>query len=258
MQNSVNKTKATNPSPELIGTAPRPNVLVGLLLGCLAILVGWGFIHTKHPVFTVPKEYHITAMGESLEVAQRLIDKRREIDRQNAMLVLAVFGGVLGAALMIGKSPMPLPVRVMSGLVGGALIGALAGFVGSAAHDAFTPVGEPPTIADTIKIQVAMFATLGAGIGVFKGGLEKRITAPFLGLVTGSIAGLVAGTAYPIVASLMPTASTVPLIPDETGTRLVWLAAPAIACSLIIPIGLQQKKIVPADEISEKPVPNAV
>lgn len=220
--------------------------LVGNLLSAVgAALIAWGFIHSQHPVFEVPKQYHITEMGAPDEKVEALRVQQARADRLNAMLDIAVLGGLLAGAMALGRyACCSIPLRAIVAIPWGLLVGAAAGFIGSLAYENLTPASIQPTVLDTVKVQILLFAPLGAAIGLMMGAFARSLRSMIGGTVAGGVAGAVAGTSYPVIAAMiMPSASTDFLIPTESVVRLLWLGLFSLFFALIVPFGAQPQTL---------------
>lgn len=210
------------------------------LVSALAVgLIGFGFIHSQDPIFQVPEKYHVKNLGESAEKWSAFLEQQRRIERLNASAYFAVLGGALALALvLVNATCCSVLMRTVTALPLGVLMGAAAGFLGAVAHQTLVPNSIQPSVADSVKAQVALFATFGIGMGLVSGlfGSSKRTILG--GVVAGALGGILAGMAFPIMASLLiPSASIETLIPPKTPSRLLWLGIGMGLLGLIIPMG---------------------
>ena len=183
--------------------------LLNLLGALVAGLVGFGFIHTQDPIYKVPEKFHIKNLGESQEKWSAFLEQQRRFDRRNAAVHFAVLGCALAVAIVLGNSACcSVPVRVLVAMPLGALAGALAGWIGCLAHETFVPVSVQPSVVEIVKVQIALFASLGFGLGLISGLFGRSWRSIVGGVVAGALGGLLAGMAFPLASSLlMPAAS---------------------------------------------------
>lgn len=222
--------------------APAPwksGPLAGLLFGLLGGLVAWLVLHAGHPLFVIPEELVIGKMAIPDEL-------KGPVDRNNSMAVLAILGGATAAALAVGEGlcrrswKTALAAGAGCALVGAA-IGCLAGYLGFIGLEHYQTRQDLTELVKTLRVQSAMLAALGGGVGLGLGALlARRPLAAIQCLVAGLVAGALAGMVYPMTcATLMPGVITEAVVPVFSPERLVWIGLftglvgtiiPAIAC----------------------------
>jgi len=208
--------------------------------GSLCTLVAgaafWIFIEYGHPVFEVPEEYYVRSLGEPQERFDALYAIQAQVNRQNVILDMAVFGVLLATALAVGeamarRSVAPLLVAPPVGLV----FGILAGLAGYFVY-AFCTRTAPLTDTGAIQVQGAIFGLLGAGVGLALALFARPLSQAVTAVVAGMVTGVVAGVLYPVgVALLLPRFNTESLIPVGTPNRLLWIGLVSVLLGLCIP-----------------------
>lgn len=208
---------------------------IALLAALLAGAIAWGVVEQIHPAFHVPKEYDIPNLGAPPEkwVAYRAAANRA--DGMNAMLVLAILGGLAGAALALAGATVRRPAsRLAVAAPLGALGGAAGGLIGSAVYATLVQTAAQPDVIHTAGMQVAALAALGLGVGLAFGWAQKAVRTA---LPAGFVAGALAGIAYSIAVSLLlPATGTESLIPGDRLSRLLYIGLTAALLGLIIPM----------------------
>jgi hypothetical protein len=222
---------------------------MALSAALLAGAIAWGVVEQVHPAFDVPKEYHIANLGAPVEkwVAYRAAANR--VDGMNAMLDLAILGGLVAAALALAGGTARRPAsRLAIAAPLGALGGAAGGLIGSVVHVTWLLTAAQPDVIHTAGQQVAALAALGLGVGLAFGCAQRAVRTA---LPAGLLAGTLAGTVYPIAVSLLlPATGTESLIPGDRPSRLLYIGVTAALLGLIVPIARkpQQADSPPAAE----------
>jgi len=215
-------------------TAWKGGVMAGLFWGLLAGMLAWLVVQAVHPVFW-------TTEGVD-EVGFLPLDVQWKLDRNNAMFVAALLGGLTGAGLavseVLGRQSWrtALAAGAASACVA-ALLGGLAGYLGHHVFELYKSHAQITDLEKAIRVHGVMFATLGCGVGLGAGiSLGRSIRIAVFYVLGGLLAGVLAGITYPmIVAMLMPGAMTTVLIPQEIGERLLWFGLFAGLVGAIIP-----------------------
>lgn len=226
------------------GSAFRP--WMGLPIALLAGAIAWGLIERLHPVFHVSSEYDVPDLGAPAEDFAAHRAARNRADRYNAMLDLAIVGGlVAGALALTGTARRPVTRAVVAVPLGG-LGGAAGGVLGSLVHAAWVQTAGQPDVIHAVGLHSAALAPLGLGVGLAAGaagaaGGRFRTAVP-AGLVGGALAGVL----YPVAMSLLlPAAETEALIPAESGSRLLYVGMTAALLGLLMPAAASLRKDAP-------------
>ncbi len=223
------------PAGRPAGLALHP--AVGLGWGLLAALLAWALVQGVHPIFTVPQELHF-GMGAPAELVNRNQAYQRKIERRHAMIYLGALGLLVGAALGIGeglarRSGLPVGLPILLGAVGGVA----GGYSGCLVQEYVRANIGFAEIKHTIGMQLAMCLPIALGISLGLAALLFSWSAALKTILAGLAAGVLAAIAYPMVAvTLLPTISTDSFLPEEAGSRLLWLGLVACIIGLVIPI----------------------
>jgi hypothetical protein len=217
------------------GTAMGP--FDGLVLALVAAAIVYGLIETTHPVFHVPEEFHI---GMNAPVDAILANRRAtdQVLRHHAMLYVGSLGLILGMLLgaregMLRRAwPTPLTAASL-----GALGGILGGFLGCLIYEYVRFHVGQATLLHTIIAQCLLGAPLAVGIGVGLGMATRSSSGALNATLGGLAAATLAAVLFPVLVSIaMPAASTDALLPDERGSRALWLSLLAGSTGLLIPL----------------------
>jgi len=209
-------------------------VLFGLCAALLGGLLVWLFIRSFHPVFW-------TTEGAD-QFGFLPVDVQSRLDRNNAMLLIGLLGGVTGAVLAVveglhRRSWITVLVAPVVGAACGALFGVLGGYLGHGAFEAFKGFHNLSDLTKSMGVFALMFGLAGAGIGLGTGltlgrGLQSALSCLVAGLVAGGLAALL----YPlVVGAILPGALTSVLVPVEPVDQLVWLGLATGLVGLIVP-----------------------
>lgn len=208
---------------------------IALVAALLAGVIAWGAVEQVHPAFHVPEKYHIANLGAPVEkwVAYRAAANRA--DGMNAMLVLAILGGLAAAALALaGGTARRSASRLAIAAPLGALGGAAGGLIGTVVHVMWLQTAAQPDVIHTAGQQLAALAALGLGVGLAFGCAQRAVRTA---LPAGLLAGALAGIAYPIAVSLLlPATGTESLIPGDRLSRLLYIGLTAALLGLIVPM----------------------
>jgi hypothetical protein len=213
-------------------------------------MMAWALFHSTHPVFEqkdAEDQYGFLPA-----------DVQWEVDRNNAMLVLAMLGGFTAAGVAAGQGlcGRAWPGTVLAG-VGcatlGVAAGALAGYLGLNVFHAIGSSSEVSDLSRAMLVNGVMFVTLGGGVGLGVGAFfERSFRAVVRSTFAGLLAGVMGGFAYPVVvALLLPSALTNVLIPTETGERLLWFGIASGMLGLLLPTAFGLRAGAPASARSD-------
>jgi hypothetical protein len=211
-----------------------------MILALVAGAVGWGIIESIHPLFLVPEEFHITAMGAPLEDILKLQAATERTDRKNAIVYFALLGGLIAGGIILSQRSV-LAVAIATPL--GAVLGAAAGWGAHAGHLWRIPQGGQADMNETVAVHMIALACLGLAVGLACGAGRRSLSAAALAALGGLAAGCLAGMAFPIGMSfVMPAVNTTPLIPLEASSRLVWIALSAALLAVIVTVATQGRR----------------
>jgi hypothetical protein len=218
-------------------TAWMPGVGLALVGGILA----WAILEASYPVMTMPRELY-RMLGTPPDVVQASLARADKMAMVNPMFALAVVGGILGGALAVshlGAQPSRIGglVAALAAVLVGAGFGCLSGFIGYTVHRAGLSAGPDAELSKTLAMHIAVFSTLGAGVGLGVGAFSVRIwKAAGAGLLAGAAAGLLAGAAFPVLMAIIaPAVDSSDVIPDGR-ERLLWIGLPALLLGLAVPL----------------------
>ncbi len=223
------------------------NPLVGLILALVAALTVWGVIQKVHPIFRVPKEYDVPSIGMPPERFAAFRRQQDFVDRKHAMVYLGGLGLLLGTLLGIrtGLASGSWLLALCAAPLG-ALGGAAGGFGGCLVYEyVHAHIGQAQLIHMVLG-QLAMATPLGLGLGLGLGLATRTIGGAAKAAFSGVVAGVLAGAIFPVALSiLLPAASGDAYLPEESTSRLLWLAILAGTMGLVIPVGGSTKATAP-------------
>jgi hypothetical protein len=212
----------------------RCGPLVALPFLLMAGLATFLIVQAVHPVFW-------TTEGMD-EYGFLPLDVQWRLDRNNAMLVLGLLGGLAGAAMAVaeGLSRRSWKTALAAGIgcaTVGALFGGLAGYVGHRGFEFYKPNAEVTDLTKAICVYGMMLATLGGGVGLGAGAfLARDLRTTLRCILGGLLAGVLASVTYLlVVAMFLPNALTTVLLPLEAGERLLWIGLITSLLALILP-----------------------
>ncbi len=228
---------------------------IGILcvLGFSASLATWGVLQWKHPLFSVAEQYSI-GMSASNEAREALLAQQARVNGLNAASVLAVAGGLLAGVLAIFAQPCcAAPMRVLIAIAGGAVWGAMSGWVGVRLFAAMMPSDSLPNPTNIGLAQAVSFALFGAGIGLLFGMFSRDKATLAAGLVRGAVAGQIGGLLFPIVSGLLISGqSTVDFLAANPMVQLLWLSLPMVAVAATVPISCRRQTVDHAEASPDK------
>jgi hypothetical protein len=205
-------TQDTQPEPPTPAAGSGP-LAAGPLLGVVAALIGgiltWVVWQTCFPVFTIPEELVWKAPSPPpIEVSNAMGAARKEAEIYNVTTLLGVLGGVLGVSMAIAEAAKRRSLRTglagaPLGLLVGAGLGTLGGWLGCATYWKVYPAPDISPLAKTMLVQGVMLGTLGAAVGLVLGTLSRRGAT----LVKCLIGGIVAGGLVAILPRSWPPGS---------------------------------------------------
>jgi hypothetical protein len=231
---SADETQSVIRAARIKRTAPSRAFWVRLCSAVLGGLVAWALVQSIHPVFEqkdAEDQYGFLPA-----------DVQWEVDRNNAMLVLAMLGGWAAAGVAVGQGLCGRPWlgTVLAGIACamlGSAAGVLAGYVGLNVFHAIGSSSEVSDLSRAMLVNGVMFVTLGGGVGLGVGAFfERSLRAVVRSIFAGLLAGVMGGFAYPVlVALLLPSALTNVLIPTEAAERLLWFGIASGMLGLVLP-----------------------
>jgi hypothetical protein len=218
----------------------------GPVLGVFAALIGgiltWGVWQTCFPLFTIPEELLWKGpLPEPPEVVEAVTAAGIKAETYNVTTLLGVLGGVLGVSLAIAEALKRRSLR--TGLAGpclgvlfGAGLGALGGWLGCATFWKVYPSPDISPLAKTMLVQGIILGTLGGAAGLVLGILSRRGATLIKCLIGGIVAGGLVAILYPFLAAwLLPMMRTEVILPEEPLERLVWTGVTVGMLGLVIP-----------------------
>ncbi|MCA9132705.1 MAG: hypothetical protein KDA45_06110 [Planctomycetales bacterium] len=214
----------------------KSKIVLLSILAVVAALLTCGLLQAKHPFFTVSDDYSI-GMGASTEARLALKGQQERADRLNAAVTLAVGGALLAGTLAIfaPSNCCSWPLRLLVALPWGAVWGAATGVVGVMAFATLMPTESLPSPAHIGLAQGVAFAMLGGGLGLLYGGFSRNLKTTATAAGIGAVAGALGAIAFPILAGLvMPSQSTVELVPAAALLRPLWLGLPFAAIAVAL------------------------
>jgi hypothetical protein len=221
--------------PPTSGAAMGP--LGGLVLALVAAAMAYGLIETTHPVFHVPEKFHIgmNAPTDAILANRRATD---QVLRYHAMLYVGSLGLILGLLLGVREGMLRRAwlTPVVAGMLG-ALGGDLGGFLGCLVYEYVRFQVGQATLMHTIIAQWLVGAPLGLGVGLGLGLATRTMSGTLKAALGGVAAATLAAVLFPVLVSIvMPAASTEALLPEERGSRGLWLGLLAGLIGLVIPL----------------------
>lgn len=220
---------------------PASGWLIGVTFALIGGLAAWGLFQAWYPVFTVPSELADIEMPNSRQAAE-LRAAELKADLSNSIFVVGWIGALLGGAMTVGEAwarrSWRLALAGVTGCtLGGALVGALAGWVGhSVYHLLVDPFEGTTDLRGTVFVQVAMLAVLGGGVGLLLGSAIGFARSIWTRLLAGVLAGTFAGMVYPVVtAYFLPAVHTDYVIPRGGTGALLWLVLASLFLGFIVP-----------------------
>lgn len=231
------------------GESSKRRLATGPFCGLLFALVGgglaWAMLQACDPVFKMPDKYDFP-MAPPADLVDEVAAAQNMVDLRNRAFACGLLGAMLGAALGAGEGiarrslKTILLAAVGCGLVA-VLFGCAAGIAGHFTYVSRVAVEERLSLTSTVIVQCALWAPLGAGVGLTLGSLAGRLHTAVGCLIAGLAAGALAGVVYPAAASLLiPASLTDWPVPIGGDTRLLWIACPAVLLGLIIPFAARQ------------------
>lgn len=219
----------------------KSSPIMGLVFALVTGLLIYFILSQYHPVFM--REEARDGFGNMPPKIQA------ELDWKNATFVFGLLGGLIAAGIAVAegfarKSIVTIIVFGVLCAVGGAAAGAGAGFLGNKIFQYYQGRPDVVDLNAAIRVYVAIFAMVGAGVGlvtgIFLGRNLGTATNCFFG---GLLAGVGAGFAYPVICALaIPQTDTNVLIPIGTADLLLWCCLTAGLIGLVIPALASKKK----------------
>jgi hypothetical protein len=204
-------------------TQPGNRAFAGLAIGAICGAIVWAVVQSMHPIFAVPEQYHIAGLGAPVEKHEAFRQQQDIVDRRHLTLYLAMLALVLGAALggWTGRTWRTAALAATQGMMGAIVAGSLAAifYIGMRNR-----IGQGDLLYPFLR-QLIVGLPLGAGIGSGLVMRSGRWSAIGRGLLAGAIGGVIYSAVYTLIVALgLPEANTESLLPEESLTRLVWLA----------------------------------
>jgi hypothetical protein len=239
------RMSSLSPPSTVPSSGPRLHPLAGLALGLVAGILVWGLTLRVHPVYQMPRELYLNMGAPDWQVHAHRAEVR-SIDRRHAMLYLSVLGALLGLLLGIGEGVMRRSVLPVLGLLPlGVAGGALGGFLASLVQDWVRANVGLAEIRHTVAAQLALCLPLAGGIGLGLGLATQSLSGFIKTLLAGLAAGALAAVVYPLATSLLlPGVSTDSIMPEQAGSRLLWLCLMAGLIGLVTPLAGRQRRTV--------------
>lgn len=237
--------------------APQRSVLVLLAAGIAASVGGWFYVDRffryedplpaeliarleRDPAFqtteATPRRLWQPSLVNDKEKAEIEEARRDRVSHfwrsqvKQSALAIGIFGALLGGTLAFADSAFRRGVpETLTAIFGAAAIGSIFGAVGGVtARFSLNPLyfttGYHPIVV-TIMVHVVCWSILALGIGLsFRwgiGGWRESVRNSAACILGGITAGLVF---TPLCSYLLPIHSTVPLVPEESMPRLLWMA----------------------------------
>jgi hypothetical protein len=197
-------------------------------------------------VFILPPELAALGVGGIPGAAdqQRIAAGNAVVFYKHSALWVATAGAILGGlfGLVLGlfrRSATALVVGTLAGTLLGGAFGACAGPL-AVYLDRFLranlPSGQLAVSDSGLMLMHAapwLVVGLGCGLGAGLGAFGKRGRTAAGTMLVAGVAGLLGGAVYPIVAGMvLPLADPSLPIPEESGSRLLWLGLPAVLMGL--------------------------
>lgn len=228
-----------------------PKLILSLLL---LIAVSAGFVYyceSKYP-FVLASE----AARTSLMVSEAQLTELNQATMQSDMIVFAVVGAAFSAILaLVLSKPAKSIQRIMGaffGLVAGAILGALGGWIG---HQFLNPaLGEMEiSIYQCLRmlgimIPIGIAASLAVGVGgQMKTDFGKALVGAILGIVAAALA-------YSVLSGLVTTVENRhKVFPHHMPNRLLMLTGTAIAVAVGMAIQLYRKAKTNSESQTNEP-----
>lgn len=232
----------------------QQNSLSKFKIGCLAVAVLLSsiacsrLISTEPAPYQLPMEFEDVPMNPSSAYMARYKVAFREMLSGNYTIHFATCGALLGLALgALGattNNPLSNGAAILGGVVGGALLAGLGGFLlGQITSfgidnnwDTTRLVGfQVDPFIQTTLLQCFIWACVGSGIGLGCTTPSISLSRILKGIQGGLIGGAIAGTICSVIAAVFfSTSSAIDFVPKEQMERTVW----AILCGLSIYVGL--------------------
>ena len=212
----------------------KMSLRLGLLLTAASAFALAGLVHAKHPFFRISREFNLE-MGAANEKRLEYEELTRQVNTSNATVVFAMAGSLLAGCLSwMGNPCCSLTTRVLSGLVLGALWGAITGYIATFAEQFIVPRGAFPSATTTGVSQAVAFGLLGGGVGLIfaltsktMNSVVSNVLRGILNVLKGILGGSLGGFLFPILAGLVATAqNSSNLIPIGFLGLLLWIAIP--------------------------------
>ena len=237
----------TSKQDQKLGGHRALHSLVGLALGLIAAVLVWACLQRMHPVFRVPKEYDVPSIGMPPERFAAFRRQRDFVDRKHAMLYLGALGLLVAAALAIRevtKTGSWLALLLAPPL--GAAGGAAGGVFGCLVYEYVRAhVGQAELLHNVIA-QLVVAVPLGLGIGLGLGLGTRTLGGTGKAALAGVMAGLLASALFPVTISVFfPAAGSDSLLPEESTSRLLWLAMLGGTIGLVIPTAERKRTVAP-------------
>ena len=215
--------------------------LTGVVLSLAAAVVTLAILQAFYPVFAIPTELSYLPSGAPPELVRAHKEAMLRAERNNTALFLAAFGAVLGGLLVIAESvkrrscKMALIATPASVLLGGGFACAGA-WIGHSIFEQYLAIDAVGDVVCSMKIQFAMLATMGSGLGLALGLTGGRLGTVASCMIGGVLAGSLAAVLYPFLAAvLLPMAGTDWPLPAGIMNRALWLGLSASLMGLVIP-----------------------
>jgi hypothetical protein len=220
----------------------------GALIGLVCAIVVWAVVQAVHPIFRVGKEFDVPSIG--MPTAKFLAHRAEQdkADRRNLALYLSGLGALIALAMGFSevrakRSLLMTFLAVLVGAAGGAIGGSMGTMILQNVRD---NIGQAD-LKHLVEAQIAAAAPLGLGIGLGVGLVTRSIIQTIKTTLAGLGGGLFAAVMYPVTVSMvLPWASTEMLFPQESTTRVLWLALLAGLVGFAIPFACGQRKLAPA------------
>jgi hypothetical protein len=248
----VDISSAPPPNQGLVWSSAIAAALLGGLLGWAAAAAAAEYVYWEGRLTDVQNTRRAeTAPGRSLvapdaALSQQLSQLRNDAEKRNAALALGVLGGVLGACFGAGGGLARGSARAM---VQAGSIGALAGTVaGAGAPWLLVPLyhqhlGSPPHPSLPVVLHSAMYAVIGAAVGLaFAVGLEGKAGAG-RGLAAGAMGGILGCIAFSVVHTVVfPLEWDLSALPGKTMSRLLAHLCVAVLAAACVVVALTGEK----------------
>lgn len=231
---------------------------LNLILAIAAGLVTLAFIQTLCPIFSVDEKYSISGLGEADEKWSAYFQQKRIVDLKNASVILGLLGGALGVAFAVGRMTMhSLGKHLLAAASIGAFSGVLAGISGCLLQQYFASAGQI-SLLQLLLVSATVLGVLGLGLGTIIGSFGGWGSATGERAMHGLVVGVIAGVAYPVVASvLIVSAGTETTVPASFSAQLLWLGMATSLYGLLLPAATQKPRAVPKAELADAQLADA-